>query len=408
MDTASSWRRLTICSVIGLFINIGIWSVVVVLPEIEREFNSSRASSALPYTFTLAGFAIGNFIIGSIVDRIGIAKATIYASLLISSNFLLCSLSDSLLIITSSHFFLGLGTAVGFGPLIADITHWFVKRRGIAVAIIASGNYLSGVVWSPLIGIMLSSFTWRDIYLSIAIVLPTVAIPFAFLLLNKTTKIKSDTESDFYANNSKLVKISGGRLQFLLGMAGIGCCIAMAMPQVHIVAYCVGLGFGATIGASMLSVMLASGIISRIMFGLCADRIGSLNTLILSSALQMISLIFFIPFDGMISLFVVSAIFGLSQGGIVPSYALVVRHFLPAREAGQRIGIVLMLTIFGMAIGGWMSGFIFDQTGSYKMAFLNGILWNIFNLGILGWLFFNVKSTPFNPRTLSEKHDTQR
>lgn len=406
MDTASSWRRLTICSVIGLFINIGIWSVVVVLPEIEREFNSSRASSALPYTFTLAGFAIGNFVIGSIVDRIGIAKATIYASLLVSSNFLLCSLSDSLLIITSSHFFLGLGTAVGFGPLIADITHWFVKRRGIAVAIIASGNYLSGVVWSPLIGIMLSSFTWRDIYLSIAIVLPTIAIPFAFLLLNKTTKIKSDTENDFYANNTKLVKISGGRLQFLLGMAGIGCCIAMAMPQVHIVAYCVGLGFGATIGASMLSVMLASGIISRIMFGLCADRIGSLNTLILSSALQMISLIFFIPFDGMISLFVVSAIFGLSQGGIVPSYALVVRHFLPAREAGQRIGIVLMLTIFGMAIGGWMSGFIFDQTGSYKMAFLNGILWNIFNLGILGWLFFNVKSTPFNPRTLSEKRDT--
>ena len=400
MDTASSWRRLTICSVIGLFINIGIWSVVVVLPEIEREFNSSRASSALPYTFTLAGFAIGNFVIGSIVDRIGIAKATIYASLLVSSNFLLCSLSDSLLIITSSHFFLGLGTAVGFGPLIADITHWFVKRRGIAVAIIASGNYLSGVVWSPLIGIMLSSFTWRDIYLSIAIVLPTVAIPFAFLLLNKTTKIKSDTENDFYANNSKLVKVSGGRLQFLLGMAGIGCCIAMAMPQVHIVAYCVGLGFGATIGASMLSVMLASGIISRIMFGLCADRIGSLNTLILSSALQMISLIFFIPFDGMISLFVVSAIFGLSQGGIVPSYALVVRHFLPAREAGQRIGIVLMLTIFGMAIGGWMSGFIFDQTGSYKMAFLNGILWNIFNLGILGWLFFNVKSAPSNLRSL--------
>ena len=406
MDTASSWRRLTICSVIGLFINIGIWSVVVVLPEIEREFNSSRASSALPYTFTLAGFAIGNFVIGSIVDRIGIAKATIYASLLVSSNFLLCSLSDSLLIITSSHFFLGLGTAVGFGPLIADITHWFVKRRGIAVAIIASGNYLSGVVWSPLIGIMLSSFTWRDIYLSIAIVLPTVVIPFAFLLLNKTTKIKSDTENGLYANNTKLVKISGGRLQFLLGIAGIGCCIAMAMPQVHIVAYCVGLGFGATIGASMLSVMLASGIISRIMFGLCADRIGSLNTLILSSALQMISLIFFIPFDGMISLFVVSAIFGLSQGGIVPSYALVVRHFLPAREAGQRIGIVLMLTIFGMAIGGWMSGFIFDQTGSYKMAFLNGILWNIFNLGILGWLFFNVKSTPFNPSTLSEKHDT--
>ncbi len=400
MDTASSWRRLTICSIIGLFINIGIWAVVVILPEIEREFSSSRSSSALPYTFTLAGFAIGNFVIGSVVDRIGIAKATIYASLLVSSNFLLCSLSDNLLIIISSHFLLGLGTAVGFGPLIADITHWFVKRRGIAVAIIASGNYMSGVVWSPLIGFMLSGFTWRDIYLSIAIALPTVVIPLAFLLLNKTTKNKLDVDNDFFATKKKLLKISGRRLQFLLGMAGIGCCIAMAMPQVHIVAYCVGLGFGATIGASMLSVMLATGIVSRIMFGLCADRIGSLNTLILSSALQMISLIFFIPFDGVISLFVVSAIFGLSQGGIVPSYALVVRHFLPAQEAGQRIGIVLMLTIFGMAVGGWMSGFIFDQTGSYKMAFLNGILWNIFNLGILGWLFFNIKSTLSNLKAL--------
>ena len=401
MDTESSWRRLTISSVIGLFINIGIWSVVVVLPEIEAEFNSSRASSSLPYTFTLTGFAIGNFVIGSVVDRIGIAKATIYASLLVSSNFLLCGLSNNLFVITLSHFFLGLGTAVGFGPLIADITHWFFKKRGIAVAIIASGNYLSGVVWSPLIGTMLSNFTWRDVYLGIAIVLPLIIIPLAFLLLKKPIKIKSDANTYDYVSNKKLLNISGIKLQIFLGMAGVGCCVAMAMPQVHIVAYCVGLGFGATIGSSMLSLMLASGIISRILFGLCADRIGSLNTLILSSALQMLSLIFFIPFDGMTSLFIVSAIFGLSQGGIVPSYALVVRHFLPPQEAGQRIGIVLMLTIFGMAIGGWMSGFIFDQTGSYKMAFLNGILWNIFNLVILGWIFLNVRNTSSNLGNLS-------
>ena len=400
MDTASSWRRLTISSVIGLFINIGIWSVVVVLPEIEKEFNSSRASSSLPYTFTLTGFAIGNFLIGSIVDRIGIAKATIYATLLVSCNFLLCSLSNNLIIITISHFFLGVGTAVGFGPLIADITHWFVKRRGVAVAIIASGNYLSGVVWSPLIGVMLHSFTWRDVYLSIAVLLPSIVIPFAFLLLKNTNKIESDTNANAYVNNKKQPEISGGRLQFFLGIAGIGCCIAMAMPQVHIVAYCVGLGYGAAMGASMLSLMLASGIISRIVFGLCADRIGSLNTLILSSTLQMVSLIFFIPFNGMLSLFVVSAIFGLSQGGIVPSYALVVRQFLPPQEAGQRIGIVLMLTIFGMAIGGWMSGFIFDQTGSYRMAFANGILWNIFNLVILGWLFFRVQNNSSWPKSL--------
>ena len=400
MDTASSWQRLSISSVIALFINVGIWSVVVVLPEIEREFNSSRANSSLPYTLTLAGFAIGNFVIGSIVDKIGIGKATIYATLLVSGNFLLCSLSNNLLIITLSHFFLGLGTAVGFGPLIADITHWFLKKRGIAVAIIASGNYLSGVVWSPLIGNVIGSITWRDTYLSIAIILPTVVIPFAYLLFKKTLEIKSDNTHDFQNIIKKPLKISGARLQFLLGMAGIGCCIAMAMPQVHIVAYCVGLGFGATVGASMLSLMLASGIISRIIFGLCADRIGGLNTLILSSSLQMISLVFFIPFNGMVSLFIVSAVFGLSQGGIVPSYTLVVRQFLPAQEAGSRIGIVLMLTIFGMAIGGWMSGYIFDLTGSYKMAFFNGILWNIFNLGILAWLLFKLRKTISTPKSV--------
>ena len=400
MDTASSWRRLTISSLIALFINVGIWSVVVVLPEIEGEFNSTRASSSLPYTLTLAGFAIGNFIIGSIVDKIGISRATIYATLLVSGNFLLCSLSNTLPIITLSHFFLGLGTAVGFGPLIADITHWFVKRRGIAVAIIASGNYLSGVIWSPLIGSMLGNFTWRDTYLAIAIVLPAVVIPLACLFLRKTAQTKSNNSNYLQTITKKPLEISGAKVQFLLGVAGIGCCVAMAMPQVHIVAYCVGLGFGATVGASMLSVMLASGIVSRIIFGLCADRIGGLNTLILSSTLQMISLCFFIPFNGMVSLFVVSMIFGLSQGGIVPSYTLVVRHFLPAHEAGQRIGIVLMLTIFGMAIGGWMSGFIFDFTGSYKMAFINGILWNVFNLSILAWLFFNFRKTSSAAKSL--------
>ena len=160
---------------------------------------------------------------------------------------------------------------------------------------------------------MIGNVTWRDTYLSIAIILPTVVIPFAYLLCRKILETKSDNSNELQNIIKKPLKISGARLQFLLGMAGIGCCIAMAMPQVHIVAYCVGLGLGATVGASMLSLMLASGIISRIIFGLCADRIGGLNTLILSSSLQMISLVFFIPFNGMVSLFIVSAVFGLSQ-----------------------------------------------------------------------------------------------
>ena len=330
--------------------------------------------------------------IGHLVDRFGITKALIFATLLISVNFLFCSLSNSLPAIVISHFFLGLGTAAGFGPLIADISHWFDQKRGIAVAIIASGNYLSGVIWSPVIANMLLGNTWRDIYLLMALLIPAATIPLSLALRHKPAS--RNPINALTTNISKIanVGISGKKLQILLGTAGVGCCIAMSMPQVHIVAYCVGLGYGPAVGAELLSLMLFCGVVSRITFGICADKLGGLKTLILSSTLQMMSLFLFLPFDGVMSLYVVSAIFGLSQGGIVPSYTIVVREFLPAHEAGQRIGIVLMLTIFGMAIGGWMSGWIFDQTGSYQIAFLNGIVWNIFNLGILTWLLIKFKN----------------
>ena len=391
MDSGKSWRRLLIALLIALVANVGIWSVVVVLPSIEAEFNSSRGVAALPYTLTLLGFAIGNYFIGYLVDRFGVTKSLIFASLLISANFLFCALSGSLFSIIFSHFFLGLGTAAGFGPLIADISHWFSKKRGIAVAIIASGNYLSGVIWSPVIAYILTTGDWREIYLILSLVISLVVIPLSFYLRKKPSEIRSAPNDIKNYLQTPKIAISGRQLQFFLGLAGVGCCIAMAMPQVHIVAYCVGLGYGPTIGAEMLSLMLACGVISRISFGICADRLGGFYTLILSSTLQMLSLFLFLPFNGMVSLYVVSAIFGLSQGGIVPSYTIVVREFLPAHEAGQRIGIVLMLTIFGMAIGGWMSGWIFDQTGSYQIAFLNGILWNIFNLAILVWLFMRLR-----------------
>ena len=391
MDSGNSWRRLSIALLIALVANVGIWSVVVVLPSIEAEFNSSRGVAALPYTLTLLGFAIGNYFIGYLVDRFGVTKSLISASLLISANFLFCALSESLFSIIFSHFFLGLGTAAGFGPLIADISHWFSKKRGIAVAIIASGNYLSGVIWSPVIAYILTSGDWREIYLILSLVISLVVIPLSFYLRKKPTETQSaPTDIKNYLHTRKIA-ISGRQLQFFLGLAGVGCCIAMAMPQVHIVAYCVGLGYGPTIGAEMLSLMLACGVISRISFGICADRLGGFFTLILSSTFQMLSLFLFLPFNGMTSLYVVSAVFGLSQGGIVPSYTIVVREFLPAHEAGQRIGIVLMLTIFGMAIGGWMSGWIFDQTGSYQIAFMNGILWNLCNLAILVWLFVRMR-----------------
>ncbi|HAJ13950.1 MAG TPA: MFS transporter, partial [Comamonadaceae bacterium] len=174
-------------------------------------------------------------------------------------------------------------------------------------------------------------------------------------------------------------------------LAGVACCVAMAMPQVHIVAYCTDLGFGAAQGARMLSLMLACGIVSRLVFGLICDRIGGVRTLLLGSALQGVALLLFLPFDGLVPLYVISALFGLFQGGIVPTYAIIVREHFPLQEAGLRVGAVIMATLVGMALGGWLSGWIFDLTGSYRVAFVNGIGWNLLNLFIAGWLYLRVR-----------------
>jgi MFS family permease len=193
--------------------------------------------------------------------------------------------------------------------------------------------------------------------------------------------------------NERPLGLAPNTLMTLLIVAGIGCCVAMSMPQVHIVAYCGDLGYGAARGAEMLSIMLAFGIVSRLLSGWICDRIGGLRTLLLGSFLQGVALLLFLPFDGLVSLYVVSAMFGLFQGGIVPSYAIIVREYFAPREAGIRTGIVLMATLLGMAIGGWISGAIFDITGSYQAAFINGIAFNLLNLTIAVWLLRRARAS---------------
>ena len=182
--------------------------------------------------------------------------------------------------------------------------------------------------------------------------------------------------------------ISANALMVLLFIAGIACCVAMSMPQVHIVAYCGDLGYGPARGAEMLSMMLGFGLISRVTGGFIADRIGGVATLLLSSVLQGVALLLYVFFDGLFSLYVISALFGLFQGSIVPMYAIIVREYFAPQEAGTRLGVVLLATLGGMALGGWMSGLIFDLTGSYQTAFLNGLGWNLLNVSIVTWLLF--------------------
>jgi MFS family permease len=185
--------------------------------------------------------------------------------------------------------------------------------------------------------------------------------------------------------------LSMNAAQTLLCIAGVACCVAMSMPQVHIVAYCGDLGYGVARGAEMLSLMLAFGIVSRVASGFVADRLGGVATLLIGSTLQGLALFLYLWFDGLVSLYVISALFGLFQGGIVPSYAIIVREYFPPREAGTRVGLAIMATLFGMAFGGWMSGYIFDLTGSYRAAFLHGIAWNLLNVTIAAWLLMRPK-----------------
>lgn len=385
-DTSYAWFRLAVTLVIAIFANTGMWAVITIMPALEAEFATSRATTSLPFTMNMIGFALGNLVIGRIIDKIGVTLSVMAAAIVSAAAFLLSTMTGDIYLLAGVHLFLGFGTAAGFGPLITDISHWFLKQRGIAVALIASGNYLAGGIWPLFLSDILAEDGWRAAYLMLAGITLVVILPLALLLQRKLPEAGHQIATQQVNENIQKTRISPMRLQLLLCVAGVACCVAMSMPQVHIVSYCVGLGYGPAVGAEMLSLMLFGGVISRIGSGLIADRIGGIRTLLLGSFAQGVALVMYLPFDGMASLYVVSFIFGLSQGGIVPSYALVVREFLPPREAGARIGVVIMMTIIGMALGGWMSGWIYQVTGSYQAAFINGIAWNGLNLGIIVWI----------------------
>ncbi|MGH8705226.1 MAG: MFS transporter, partial [Burkholderiales bacterium] len=247
-------------------------------------------------------------------------------------------------------------------------------------------NYLAGAVWPPVLQHFFETIGWRATYVGVGMFCTAAMLALAFALRRRPPALDTASVQRDFQRSERPLGLAPNAFMVLLVIAGVACCVAMSMPQVHIVAYSGDLGYGAARGAEMLSLMLAFGIVSRLASGWICDRIGGLRTLLLGSALQGIALVLFLPFDGLVSLYVVSAMFGLFQGGIVPSYAIIVREYFPPREAGVRTGIVLMATLFGMALGGWVSGAIFDLTGSYRAAFINGIGWNLLNLSIAFWL----------------------
>lgn len=395
LDSRASWMRLGLALLVSLIGNAGMWAIILMLPDVQAEFGASRAAASLPYTAMMIGFALGNFLIGRAVDRFGLALALAGAAVMMGIGFGAAALAPNIALLAVAQFVIGFGSAASFGPLIADVSRWFLKRRGLAVAIAASGNYLSGAMWPMILAGTLASDGWRTANLILGITCIVVMLPLTQLLRRKLPEAAIASAEAAAAARAQATGLSPRRLTMLLAAAGIGCCVAMAMPQVHIVAYCVDLGYGPAVGGEMLSLMLLGGVASRLVSGLMADKLGGVVTLLIGSTLQMLALFLYLPTSGLTSLYLVSMVFGLSQGGIVPSYAVIVREYFPAREAGARVGFVIMSTIIGMALGGWLSGVIYDVTGSYQMAFLNGIAFNGLNVAVMVYIL--MRSRPRRP-----------
>ena len=386
IESPYAWIRLWLTLAVGTIGCIGSWSFVVVLPAVQADFSVARGDASLPFTLTMIGFGSGSILMGRLADRHGIVWPITIGALVLGSGFVLSGFTSNIWQFALAQGLIGFGGSAAFGPLMSDISHWFLRRRGIAVAIASCGNYLAGTLWPPVIQHFVATQGWRATQIAIGMLCVAAILPLVLLLRRPTPRHLSVGPDVASGGGHSSFGLSPNALMALLCIAGIGCCVAMAMPQVHIVAYCGDLGYGPARGAEMLAAMMGFGIISRIAAGFIADRIGGVATLLLSSVLQGFALFLYMFFDGLFSLYVISALFGLFQGGLIPMYAIVIREYFAPQEAGTRLGIVLLATLGGMALGGWMSGVIFDLTGSYAVAFLNGILWNLLNGVIVLWL----------------------
>jgi len=384
----------------------GMYIMAVVLPAVQADFNSGRGVASLPYTIMMVGFGLGGILMGYLSDRHGVTAPLLVGAVGLGSGYILSAMAGNIWVFIALHgLLLGtLGGACAFAPLVADTSLWFVRYRGLAVAVAASGNYLSGTIAPPIVQHFVQEVGWRQTYVYLGLFSLVTMAGLAMLMRAPPPKDHGGVPQGknrprhlarAAAASDRPFGMSPGRAQLLLSIAGVACCVAMAMPQVHIVAYCMDLGFSPARGAEMLSLMLACGIASRLFFGAVCDRIGGLRTLLLTSFLQMIALFMFLPTRGLVSLYVVSAMFGLFQGGIVPTYAIIVREYFSPREAGARVGTVIMATMLGMALGGWLPGKVYDATHSYFMAFVFCIVWNLLNLGIVAYLFY--RSRPSAP-----------
>ncbi len=376
--------------------------VVVGLKPIAAEFGWPRQIPSAGYSASLFGAGVGGILMGWWSDRKGMAGPAFCGAIFVGLGTMAISQSYSVVTFLGAHLLiLGLlGNGAMFSPLLTNVTHWFDRRMGIAVAVVTGGQSLAGAFWPPVFGYLIGAHGWRDTMLGYSIFALCTLIPLAFVMRRPSPRMlnggakadKAARAAMAAAGEDQILGMRPTTVFVMLCLAIVGCCVAMSMPMVHIVAYCSDLGFAAARGTEMLSILLFTAFLSRLAYGWLADRIGGLKTLLFGSAMQLLGLALYMYVDTLEGLYLVSVFYGIGYGGIVPMYAIIIRELFHASQAGWRIGVIFLFGTIGMALGGYIGGFVYDLTAAYTMAFLTAIIFNFFNLLLVAFMVMRLGS----------------
>jgi MFS family permease len=389
VETRQSWTVATVALVCMLFAFGGPWIIVVALKDVAAEAGGARSVPALASSLAWLCSGLGGILMGRIAERFGTRWTVMTGALSIAIGLSGSTLGLPWPLWISHALFVGLFGLGGINsPLYVYVSHWFDKRRGSALALISSGNYLAGALWPPLFEPIISHIGWRQTMLGWAAIELVIIVPLAAYFFSAPPKTVHIETAAAARGKPRVLGMPPNLAFGLLCGASVLCCVPMSMPQGHLVAFCSDLGFSRTFGAAMLSVLLGTAFISRQFWGAMADKIGGLTTVMIGSAWQAMAMSAFLVTQSEVGLITVSAAFGLGFSGIIPAYVVAIRELFPAKEAYWRIPTCLMFTAFGMASGGWLAGLLYDHFGYYLPAFGAGVLANLANLSIISFLVF--------------------
>ena len=388
IDGKEAWTAAGGALVIIAFSFGAPWITVVALKAIAAEADGARSVPAFASALAWFGSGFGGIVMGQIADRIGVRWTVMFGALMVAAGLSLSTLGPGWPLYVGHGLFIGV---IGLGginaPLYVDMSRRFQRRRGSALALISSGTYVAGALWPPVFERAIAYMGWRHTMLAYAAVVIVVAIPLAAKFLTPSPAPAASLGAAAAPRAADKVLGWPPNVVFVMCLAAIFmCCIPMAMPQGHLVAFCSDLGINASHGAAMLSLLLGTAFLSRQMWGLIADRIGGLHTVLIGSAWQAITMTGFLLTQDEVGLFTVAAAFGLGFSGLIPATVLTVREWFPAAQASWRIPILLLCSGSGMATGGWLAGVLYDHFGYYGPAFAAGIGVNLLNLTIIGTL----------------------